>query len=112
MLRSAVRSGLLQRRKLDGVFVYLSPDPDTSADQLAARRQLTRPQRPSPSDPLDPLLIIEVLLALIRHPRCSPTQLARHLRGHSPPIRRPLIAAVFQRFDLQSVVEKGGPTVC
>ena len=57
-------------------------------------------------------LVIEVLLAVIRHPGASPVQLARHLQGHSPPIELSHILAVIDRFDLPKVVEKGGPAHC
>ena len=106
-LLSAVRSGHIQREPMHGVFLYLATDAVVADRQRAARRH----RMPRTTD-LDPSLVIEVLLALIRHPRATPVQLARYLRGHAPPIELPDIIAVFTRFDLEQVAKKGGPADC
>ena len=110
LLRSATLRGHMQRETLHGVFVYLSCDPTVADAQRQARRD--RQGRPARAADLDPWLVIEVLLALLHHPNSPPSRLARHLRGHSPPIRLPTITAVFQRFDLDQLVQKGGPAAC
>ena len=51
-------------------------------------------------------------MALIRRPQSTSAQLARALRGHAPPIDLPAISAVFTRFDLERVAQKGGPANC
>ena len=51
-------------------------------------------------------------LELIRHPGSSPTQVARRLQGHAPPIALPQVSAVFTRFDLAQVAQKGGSADC
>ncbi len=106
-LLSALRAELVQRDTLHGVFVYFAAD-----DPLAQRQREQRLQRRPRSVALDSPLVIEVLLAVIRHPSAGPAQLARHLQGHSPPIERSHILAVLDRFDLPQAVEKGGPASC
>ena len=106
-LRSAVQRGKLQRVRTHGVFLYLSND-----DSVARRQRQARQHHSLPAGKLNPAMVIEVLLALLRHPVSSAAQLARHLRGHSPPIRLSHITAVWQRFDLDKVVNKRGPTAC
>lgn len=106
-LLSALHGELVQRESLHGVFVYFAADAP-----VAARQREHRLHRMPRSVDLDPSLVIEVLLALIRHPGASPVQLARHLQGHSPPIERSHILAAHDRFDLPEAVQKGGPAHC
>ena len=103
-LLSALRGELVQRETLHGVFVYFAAD-----RRLAQRQRAHRLHRLPRSVDLAPSLVIEVLLAVIRHPAASPVQLARHLQGHSPPIELAHILAVSDRYDLPQAVEKGGP---
>ena len=111
-LRSAVRRGQIQRVRSDGVFLYLSDDAAAAQRQRHARRQQARQSRRPATGSLDPAMVVEVLLALLRHPGSSAAQLARHLRGHSPPIRLSHISAVFQHFDLEETVKERGPGDC
>ena len=108
-LLAAVRRRALRRERMDGVWVYRSRDPDRGAAQRRTRQERIEQRRASAAA-LEPTLVIEVLLALIRHPGSSPEQLARRLQGHAPPIARPQVAAVFDRFDLRQVAKKGGAT--
>lgn len=111
-LLAAVRGRDIQRERLHGVFVHFSADASVADRQRAERRRRIRQGRTARTTAVDPSVVIEVLLALLRNPASSPARLARHLRGHSPPIRLPQITAVFTRFDLAQVVQKGGPAEC
>ena len=111
-LLSAVQSKRIRRERSDGVYLYLSNDPQVADRQRQARQSRIREARVGLAIDLDSSLVIEVLLALIRNPNSSPAQLARLLRGHSPPIRLDQIMAVLQRFDLQPVAIKGEPAAC
>ena len=111
-LLSAVQSKRIRRERSDGVYLYLSNDPQVADRQRQARQSRIREARVGLAIDLDSSLVIEVLLALIRNPNSSPAQLARRLRGHSPPIRLDLIMAVLQRFDLEAVANKGEPAAC
>ena len=112
-LLAAVRQGQARRERHDGVYVYLSADPQLSQQQLRARQARGAARRAADAAAtLQPDVIIAVLLVLIRHPGSLPTELARHLQGHSPPIELAQVQAVFARFDLAGSGEKGGSTHC
>ena len=105
-LLAAVRQRHARRELLSGVYVYLSAEPQLGARQLQAR------QARYAAAALAPDVIIAVLLALLPQPAATPSELALRLHGHSPPISRVQVQAVFDRFDLAEVVKKGGPTPC
>ncbi len=107
---NAVQKKRIRRERSDGVYLYLSAAPEVAERQRQARR--SREAHIGLTADLDPSLVIEVLLAMIRNPNSSPAQVARCLRGHSPPIRLHQITVVLQRFDLNEVAEKGGPAAC
>ena len=112
-LLAAVRRGQARRERLDGVFVNLSAEPQLSQQQWRSRLALQAASRASalaatlPAD-----VIIAVLLVLVRHHGAQPEEVTRRLQGHSPPIRRAHVQAVFQRFELSGDGQKGGPTRC
>jgi hypothetical protein len=54
-------------------------------------------------------VVIQVLLVLIRYPGSRAGDVARRLKGHSPPITMRHVQVVFDRYDLDDVGEKGGP---
>ena len=89
-LLAAVRRQALRRERMEGVWVYRSSDPARGAAQRRARRAAALPAP----------IIIEVLLALLRHPGASPAQVARRLREQAPPITLSQVTAVLERFDL------------
>jgi hypothetical protein len=53
-------------------------------------------------------VIIQVLLTLLRHPGSDAADVVRHLHGHSPPIPMNQVRAVFDRYHLDNLAEKGG----
>jgi hypothetical protein len=55
-------------------------------------------------------VIIQVLLALIRHPGSEPAQVVRYLYGHSPPITLAQVVETFTHYGLEEVSKKGGTT--
>ena len=112
-LLAAVRQGRARRERLGGVYVYLSAAPQAGDEQLRARQASRAASRsPELAASLQPDLITEVLLVLVRHPRSLPAEVARRLQGHSPPIRLAQVQAVFDRFELAGIGEKGGSTRC
>ncbi len=109
-LLAAVRQGRARRERLGGVFVYLGADP--AGDRQLQARQARRAARRQANltAALEPDTIIEVLLVLVRHAGSRPGEVARRLQGHSPPILLAQVLAVFGRFDLAGIGEKGEPT--
>ena len=55
-------------------------------------------------------MIIQVLLAIIRHPGSNEGDVTRYLHGHSPPITLQHVRIIFERYDLNNVEEKKGST--
>lgn len=107
-LLSMIRSKQIARQKVAGHFVYLHPSPEVGAAQLARREEMLAEQ--ALSDEVSDAMVIEVLLVLIRFPGSRAGDVARRLKGHSPPIKLQYVQVVFDRYDLDAVGEKGGPT--
>ena len=115
LLLTATRQGDLQRERMGGFYVYLHGDPALGEAQRRQRRtQLDAHLAGAAAGAvvLDPAVVIQVLLVLIRHPGSPPARVARRLYGHSPPITPTQVAAVFSRYDLEEIGEKGGAADC
>ena len=116
LLLEAVRRDQIARQKLERVYLYVHPEPALRHAQLQHRREQidshTRDRQRDEERALSDAVVIEVLLVLIRHPGSSPTQVARRLRGHAPPIPIAEIRLVFDRYELEELGKKGGPSNC
>lgn len=114
LLLEAVRHDEIRRERVAGFYLYLHCDPAIGQVQLQRRqariaaRQCGDEQRVR----VDDEVIIQVLLALIRHPGSRPADVVRTLRGHSPPIVLEQVVAVIARYDLEDIGKKRGPTSC
>lgn len=91
-----------------GFYVYLHPEETVREAQLARRRELLSAAQVE-SEVTD-AIVIEVLLALIRNPGARLAEVVRRLRGHAPPIRAEHVRVIFDRYDLEHLGEKGGPS--
>jgi len=114
-LLDLTRADALAREPLGEVFLYVACDPLRRADQLQRRHQELSPALPAVSSQpvqVSQETVIAVLLALLRAPGSSAVQVARQLRGHAPPISPEAVQAVFARYDLEALGEKGGPWPC
>ena len=99
----------LARSKVAGQFIYLHPDSEIRVAQLAKRQELFEQRRFELKEVSD-AVVIQVLLMLIWHPGSRTGDVARRLKGHSPPITIQHVRVVFNRYDLDNVGEKGGPS--
>jgi len=99
----------LARCKVAGQFIYLHPDSKIRMEQLTKRRELFEQRRFELKEVTD-AVVIQVLLILIRHPGSRTGDVARRLKGHSPPITIQHVRVVFDRYGLDNVGEKGGPS--
>ena len=99
----------ITRDKVAGHFIYFHPDPEIHAAQLAKRRELIVAHKFEIEQVTD-AVVIQVLLILIRHPGSRPSDVARRLKGHSPPIRVQHVRVVFDRYSLDDAGKKGGPS--
>jgi hypothetical protein len=113
-LLGLTRAAAIGRQAVDRVFVYLHPDPARREEQLRRRRErataTATTARSAREVELSDRVVIAVLLALLRAPGASVPDVVRGLRGHAPPISSTQIQAVFARYDLEALGEKGGPS--
>jgi len=114
-LGTLVGTGELSRERVGTVYVYLHPEPGVRQQQLARRgARIASEERVAPHGEveLSDRLVIQVLLTLLRHPGSQAAAVMRFLRGHSPPITFEQVRAVFTRYDLEALGEKGGGSNC
>jgi len=102
------RKAEIDREEMDGNYLYLHSDKGIGAVQLDKRRELLEAQRFEEEEVTD-TVVIQVLLLLIRHPGSRAGEVARRLKGHSPPITMRHVLVVFDRYGLDEVGVKGGP---
>ena len=107
-LASMVHNKKLARVKVAGHFIYLHPDLEIHKAQLTKRHEMIEKRRFS--EVVTDAVVIQVLLILIRHPGSKAGDVARRLKGHSPPITMQHVRVVFDRYNLDDVGEKGGPS--
>ncbi len=110
-LLDAVRHAAVAREKIGGFYVYVQTDSAVRALQLQRRRErfITGECMPVEAG-VDDAVIIAVLLTLLHHREAKVVEVVRFLRGHSPPISMAQVAAIFARYDLESIGKKGGAT--
>ncbi len=110
-LLTLLRRGEIERKRLVQLYVYLHRDAAIGKQQVQRRGALldagdaARIEAGIPDH-----LVIRVLLTLLHHPGAEALAVVRFLRGHSPPISMAQVAAVFARYDLESIGKKGGGT--
>ena len=102
------RKAEIGRESLAGFYVYLHPEDSIREAQLTRRREQLATQQAETE--VTDAVVIEVLLILIRHPGSKLAEVMRRLRGHAPPIRAEHVRVVFDRYDLEHLGEKGGPS--
>ncbi len=114
-LLDLLRNAEVERERMAQVYVYLHIDPHVRAAQRQRRDGMMANVRSvmlEGETPLSDHTIIQVLLALIHHPGAGPKEVARRLRGRSPPIPLLDVRAVFARYQLDDIGKKGGSSNC
>jgi hypothetical protein len=99
-LRSLARERIITRERFEDVYIYLSADPKMAAIQLAARQKL-HALRPAAAQPADPLLVIDVLVEVIHHPREDATGIARRLRAGGRIVTPKQVEDVFHAYSVK-----------
>lgn len=103
-LRSLVEEMSISRERVTGVYVYLHPDREVASAQLTRRRQLVAPAVALPlpaAAQLDPLHVIDVLVAVIHAPKEDPHAIAARLRAAGLGVSDEQVEAVFAQYGLQ-----------
>jgi hypothetical protein len=108
-LLAMVRKKQIARGEVAGHFIYLHPNLEIQSAQLAKRREMIEAHR-FEVEAVTKEVVIQVLLVLIRYPGSKAGDVARRLKGHSPPIELRHVQVVFDRYGLDDVGEKGGPS--
>jgi hypothetical protein len=108
-LTSMVHDKKLARAKVAGNFIYLHPNSKSKEAQLIKRHEIVEERRFSIEAVTD-VVVIKVLLILIRHPGSNTGEVARRLKGYSPPINMQHVREVFDRYNLDDVGEKKIPS--
>lgn len=109
ILLKAVGDGKIDRERVDAFYVYLNAEPAVRQSQLERRREQIASRKAA--EEVTDHLVIQVLLTLIRHPGSKAAEVVRYLHGHSPPIGMQHVVAVFERYDLDHIGEKGGHSI-
>lgn len=112
-LLDLLRHGEIEREQLLQVYVYFHSDPEVRAAQRERRWQRLEDADTASlvvGGDLDTEVVIQVLLTLLRHRGADAEEVARRLRGRSPPISIEQVRAVFDRYALDELGEKGGTT--
>jgi hypothetical protein len=99
-VRSLVAEGTIRRERFEDVYVYLSADPKKAALQLAARREL----RAAPARPADPLLVIDVLVRVIHHPREDAATIATRLQASGRSVTPAQVEEIFHAYGVKKTV--------
>ena len=107
-LLAMIRDEKISREKIEGCFIYLHPRSTTHKAQVKRRREMLTEQ--AFAGEVTDAIVIQTLLILIRHPGSRVGDVARRLKGYSPPITMQHVQVVFDRYDLDEVGEKKGPS--
>jgi hypothetical protein len=108
VLLSMMHTGKVARKKIEGHFLYLHPDAKPRAAQIEKRREMLAEH--AFAGEVSESVVIQVLLTLIRRPCSRAGDVARRLKGYSPPITLRHVQVVFDRYDLDDAGGKGGPS--
>lgn len=107
-LLDLVQSKQIDRRSLEGLYLYVSAQHQKAQAQIAQRLRLLS-QPPPPPPPPEPNVVIEVLLAHIHHFDEDTAALASRLKREGQAVSRQQIEAVFLRYGLGK--KKGEPNL-
>jgi len=104
-IRSLVQEGIITRERFEDVYVYLSADQKKASAQMAARRKL-HVRLPAAVVPPDPLLVIDVLVEVIHHPREDATAIAGRLRAAGRLVTARQVEEVFHAYGVKKTAAR------
>ena len=107
-LRSLAEERIITRERFEEVYVYLSADPSKAATQMAARQKLGV-SRPTAVVPPDPLLVIDVLVEAIHHPREDAAAIAGRLRAGGRLVTPRQVEEVFHAYGVKKTARSRWP---
>lgn len=104
-LRGLVEAGAITRERFEDVYLYLSADPKKAGAQIAARRELQVPA-PASALPLDPLLVIDILVQVIHHPGEDAGGIAGRLRAAGRAVTAGQVDHVFLAYGVKKTAAR------
>lgn len=104
-LRGLVEAGAITRERFEDVYLYLSADPKKAGAQIAARRELQVPA-PASALPLDPLLVIDILVQVIHHPGEDAGGIAGRLRAAGRAVTARQVDQVFLAYGVKKTAAR------
>jgi hypothetical protein len=107
-LRSLVQGGIITRERFEDIYVYLSADPKKADAQISARRKL-HVSAPAAVVPPDPLLVIDVLVEVIHHPREDAAAIAARLRATGRIVTQKQVEEVFHSYAVKKTARLRWP---
>jgi len=107
-LRSLVQEGIITRERFEDIYVYLSADPKKATTQMAARQEL-HILTPAAVAPPDPLLVIDVLVEVIHHPREDAAAIAARLRAAGRIVTPKQVEEVFHSYGVKKTAQLRWP---
>lgn len=96
-LHDLVADGMISRVELEHLYLFVNADLDVAEAQVAERRRRLPDSAAQPPLP-GHTVIIEILLAVIRHPAEDSSGIAARVRRHG--ITKDQVVQVFKRYDL------------
>jgi len=108
-LAAMVHDKQLARTKVAGTFIYFHPDSKIGKAQLTKRHEMVE-ERKFAIEAVTDAVVIQVLLILIRYPGSMAGDVSHRLKSHSPPITMQHVRVVFDRYNLDDLGEKKGPS--
>lgn len=108
-LGSLVAADQMGRERVEGAYVYVDADPQRACAQLAQRRE-ARQMPPSSSvaaprpTPLDLARVVDVLVALIHHPKDHAGAIAKHLRARGVDVCEAEVEQVLETYGVKKTV--------
>ena len=102
-LRSLTADGAVTRERFEDAYLYLSADPKKAVVQLAARRQQ---QAAIAARPADPLLVIDVLVQALHHPRGDAAMVAARLGKAGRAVTPEQVEEIFHAYGVKKAAAR------
>ena len=99
-LHDLVEGGDIGRAQIERLFLYVSADRERAESQVTARRRQLGTGAAPPARVAEPSVIIDILLAVIHHPKDAPDAIATRLAKSGKAIPREDVEAVFVQYAL------------
>lgn len=98
-LHNLVQERAITREHFEDLYLYLSANPKKASAQMAVRRKLQVPA--AAVVPADPLLVIDILVEVIHHPRDDAAAIAGRLKAGGRLVTTKQVEEVFHDYEVK-----------